>query len=138
MATASASAAAALSQLAHGIMATASRVLTQPPPAVWDPTTVTIRRWTKRFQDVWAAQGFATAYNKLRMETQLRAGGQLMGTDANGNRCRRPQPCVTAPASRPSQPLASCHAAQRVRPACQPQRLPAPSARLPPQPLPPE
>mmetsp|Transcript_13623 Transcript_13623/g.41456 ORF Transcript_13623/g.41456 Transcript_13623/m.41456 type:complete len:224 (-) Transcript_13623:372-1043(-) len=79
-------AAEALRKLCGNLVSNVSIVLTRPPPPIWDPTMVTIRRWTERFKQVWRTQGLATAYNKLRMENQLRAGGQLVGTDANGNR----------------------------------------------------
>eukprot|EP00965_Chrysotila_dentata_P073773 2436757-Pleurochrysis_carterae.AAC.6 len=57
-----------------------------PPKRLYDPTKVTMRGWMKRFSDEWNARGFAYAYNKLRMESKLRADGQLVGIDYNGNK----------------------------------------------------
>jgi hypothetical protein len=135
----SSSAMASLSRLVHGLAAAASNVLTRPPPATWDPTMVTIRRWTKRFQDVWATQGLAVAYNKLRMENQLRAGGQLMGTDANGNRCPglRPQLCARPPACLAPTPCCQQPAPPTtdLGPPPDARRRPAPAASPPSQPF---
>ena len=61
-----------------------ANVLVNPPPKTWDPTTVTMRGWMKRFSDIWRTQGLGAAYNTLRMENVLRTGGTLVGVDANG------------------------------------------------------
>jgi len=62
-----------------------AKMLSKPPPPAWDPTKHTMRGWIKKFRDVWNAEGFGVAYNKLRMESHMRGDGQLVGIDTNGN-----------------------------------------------------
>jgi len=57
------------------------------PVKRWHPDFVSINGWMKRFKDISRAEGFGTAYNKLRMETTMRQQeGHFVGTDYNGNR----------------------------------------------------
>mmetsp|Transcript_70144 Transcript_70144/g.116516 ORF Transcript_70144/g.116516 Transcript_70144/m.116516 type:complete len:223 (-) Transcript_70144:152-820(-) len=58
----------------------------KPPPATWDPTVIPMRSWIKKFGEISRVEGIGRAYNKLRIETQLRSGGQYIGTDYNGNK----------------------------------------------------
>jgi len=55
------------------------------PPPIYDPTVHTMRGWQKKFQQIWLKEGFAGAYNNLRMMTVMRTGGTLVGTDHLGN-----------------------------------------------------
>lgn len=76
------------------------------PPKVWNPTKVSFG-WIKKFNEIWSKEGWEMAYNKVRMESQLREQeGHLVGTDYNGNRYYRtrthPQ---EPPGGWPSRPL---------------------------------
>lgn len=55
-----------------------------PKPLPFNPQYISPSKALKKFQEVQRAEGFGTAYNKLRMESTLRKG-TFVGKDYNGN-----------------------------------------------------
>ena len=64
---------------------TAATKLSAPPPKLFFPSYLNFPNFFKRWGEVQRKEGFAGAYNKLRMETTFRKG-TLVGKDYNGNK----------------------------------------------------
>jgi len=60
-------------------------MLAKKPPKLYDPSCYPLSGAIKKFQEMQRKEGFAGAYNKVRMESTLRRG-TFVGTDRNGNK----------------------------------------------------